>query len=96
MGNVSIVVVCFFVVYCYFLVHERAALNLPYAVQSHRGIFSRSMTRAEGTKESRTRVSERGFFFVHGSFVTVGVRACVPAFDTHNISTCAKLFSGII
>ena len=34
------------------------------------------MTRAEGTKESRTRVSERGFF-LNSSFATVVCRACV-------------------
>ena len=37
-------------------------------------IFSRSMTRAEGTKESRTRVSERGFFL---NMVACACRACV-------------------
>ena len=37
-------------------------------------IFSRSMTRAEGTKESRTRVSERGFFL---NIVACDRRVCV-------------------
>ena len=39
-------------------------------------IFSRSMTRAEGTKESRTRVSERGFFL---NIVACDRRVCVRA-----------------
>ena len=38
-------------------------------------IFSRSMTRAEGTKESRSRVSERGFFL--NMVACACVRACV-------------------
>ena len=65
-------------------------------------IFSRSMTRAEGTKESRTRVSERGFFWYMVALrpSAACVRACLfraraPICRARSLLACAKLFCEI-
>ena len=89
--------------WCISLIYRLVPIFTGSKFYSFDRIFSRSMTRAEGTKESRTRVSERGFFLYMVALRPsrrACLRACLfraraPICRTRSLLACAKLFCEI-